>query len=369
MGLRLGTSGAIALDIGGSSIAALHLSGGSGRVKLREYYEDPLPEGLVVDGEIVDADLFARELKGFVSRHGLKGKAVHVGVSNQKVIVRNIDMPEMTEVELRGAIEYQAQDYIPIPVEDVVLDFQIVGARPGSDGTARQEVLLVAAQKHMIEALLQSLRQAGLKPAGIDVCSLALIRALIPADPFLSGADSPGICQGIADISSSVSTLVVAVGSSLKFTRVINFSSDRFARVVSEQRAIPFNDAALLVERVGLDGPLPADMDAYSPEVILETRGQLGKVAAELSGEIRRSFDYYQSQEHGTPVTGLILSGKGALVRNLDSHLTEALRIPVTIGDPLAQVAENASSLPDAALAEVAPCLSILVGLALPEDD
>jgi type IV pilus assembly protein PilM len=369
VGLGLRTSGTVALDIGGSTVAALHLSGASGRVRLRDYYEAPLPEGLVVDGEIVDADLFARELKGFVGRHGLKGKPVHVGVSNQKVIVRSIDMPEMTEQELRGAIEYQAQDYIPIPVDDVVLDFQIVGTRLGTDGAPRQEVLLVAAQKHMIETLLQSLKQAGLRTAGVDVCSLALIRALIPPDSFLSTAEEPGVCRGIADISSSVSTLVVAVGGTLKFTRVINFSSDRFARLISEQRGIPFDDAVLLVERVGLDGPLPADMESYSPEVVFETRRQLGKAAAELSGEIRRSFDYYQGQEHGTPVTELILSGRGALVRNLDSHLTEALGIPVVIGDPLAQIAENASSLPDAGLAEIAPRLSTLVGLALPEDD
>ena len=87
----------------------------------------PLPDGLVVDGEIVDADLFGRELKAFVNQNGLRGRSTQVGVSNQKVIVRNIDMPEMTEAELVGAIEYQAQDYIPIPVEDAVLDFQILG--------------------------------------------------------------------------------------------------------------------------------------------------------------------------------------------------------------------------------------------------
>ena len=75
-------------------------------------------------------------------------------MSNQKVIVRNIDMPEMSEAELLGAIEYQAQDYIPIPVEDAVLDFQILGRRTDADGQPRQEVLLVAAQRTMIETLL-----------------------------------------------------------------------------------------------------------------------------------------------------------------------------------------------------------------------
>ena len=118
----------------------------------------PLPEGLVVDGEIVDTDLFARELKAFVKHNKLRGRGVQLAVSNQKVIVRNIDMPQMGEDELRGAIGFQAQDYIPIPVDEVVLDFQALGKRVGPDGAARQEVLLVAAQKTMIEAFVTAVK-------------------------------------------------------------------------------------------------------------------------------------------------------------------------------------------------------------------
>jgi type IV pilus assembly protein PilM len=362
-------SGGLALDIGASSVGALRLSGGEGRVKLRDYFEAPLPDGLVVDGEIVDADLLARELKPLVKRWGLRGRAVQVGVSNQKVIVRNIEMPEMTEEEIRGALEYQAQDYIPIPLEDAVIDFQVLGPRVGSDGARRLEVLLVAAQRQMIETLLESLRQCGLKVAGIDICALALVRALLPQPSALAGLAEPETCRGIVDVSSSVSTLAVAQGGTLRFSRVINFSSDRFARSVSEQRGIPLSDALMLVEQVGLEGPGSMTDDVYSPEVRQETQRLLGRIAAELIGDIKRSFDYYQSQEHGMPVSELILSGRGALVPNLDVHLGDALRIPVRIADPLVRVAHNASRLSDAELARIAPCLSVLIGLALPEDD
>ena len=141
MALGLFQGGPLALDIGASTVTAIQLAGSGNRVKLRRFYEAPLPDGLVVDGEIVDADLFGRELKTFVHKNGLRGRATQVGVSNQKVIVRNIEMPEMTEAELVGAIEYQAQDYIPIPVEDAVLDFQILGQthrrrRPAAAGSA-----------------------------------------------------------------------------------------------------------------------------------------------------------------------------------------------------------------------------------------
>lgn len=358
-------SGQWALDIGGSSVVALRLAGDTGRLKLCDCFDWQLPEGLVVDGEIIDSDLFARELKGLVSRHKMRGRAVQVAVSNQKVIVRNIDMPEMTEDELRGAMEFQAQDYIPIPVDEAVLDFQVVGRHISANGTSHQEVLLVAAQRTMIMTVLDALRQAGLKVAGIDVSSLALVRSLAAPASFFQEK----VCCGIADISSSVSTLVVSVDGVLKFTRIINFSSDRFPRALVDQLGIPFDDAQTMVHRIGLAGPIPADDEYYPLDVVADTHARLGKVASELSDEIRRSFDYYQGQENATPVTELILSGRGALVRNLDSHLSETLGVPITIGNPLAQVAQNASDVPDASLAFMAPYLAVSIGLALPGDE
>ena len=368
MALGLSKSAQIALDIGASSLLALQVSGSRGHLKLRACDEWPLTDGLVVDGEIVDVDLFARELKGFVSQLKLRGKPVHIAVGNQKVIVRNIDMPEMTEEELKGAIEFQAQDYIPIPVDEVVLDFQVLGKHVTPEGASRQEVLLVAAQKTMISMFMAALKQAGLKVAGIDVTSMALVRALIPSTSFLEDSDS-AVCRAIADISSSVSTLVVTAGEVLKFTRVVNFSSDRFAEVLSEEIGIPPGDAQGLVQRIGLAGPAPVEDDVYDEAVVNQTRQRLGELAAELSDEIRRSLHYYQSQPVAVPVTELILSGRGALVRNLDAHLTEALSMPVSIGNPMIHLAENDSRLPDSNLAYMAPYLSVAVGLSLPEEE
>ncbi len=359
----------IALDIGGSSLVAIEVTGSADRLKLRGCWEWPLSEGLVVDGEIVDGDLFARELRAFTYQAKLRGRTVQVAVSNQKVIVRNVDMPDMTEDELRGAIEFQAQDFIPIPVDEAVLDFLVVGKKESAEGVSRQEILLVAAQKGMIGTFYGAIKQAGLKVAGIDVSSMALVRALVPPASFLAEASETGICRGIADISSSVSTLVVAVDNVVKFTRVINFSSERFARILCEQRGIPMSDAHSLAQRIGLRGPIAVDGDLYPEEVVTSTQEQLGEAASELSEEIRRSLHYYQGQEQVAPLTELILSGRGALVKNLDHHLSEALDMRVTIGNPLLMLAENASNMDDAELAFMAPYLSVAVGLALPEEE
>lgn len=369
MALGLIQTGQFALDIGGSSVVALSVTGKADRLKLRACHEWTIPQGLVVDGEIADPDLFIRELRTWVNKHKLRGRGVYLAVSNQKVIVRNIDMPDLPEEELLSAIQFQAQEYIPIPVDEVVLDSQVLGRRVEADGTARQEVLLVAAQRTMIMNLLNAVRRAGLKVLGIDVSSLALLRALIPGDPFLPEPGGVPVCRGLVDISSSVSTLAVAVDGLLKFTRIINFSSDRFPRFLAETRKIPMEDAHTLVERVGLPGPLAPDRDFYRDDVIDETQSGLTQVAAELGEEIMRSFDYYQAQEHAAPVSQLILSGRGALVRNLDAHMADRLGMPVALANPLAHIAENSSSVSDAALAAMAPSLSVAVGLVLPERD
>jgi type IV pilus assembly protein PilM len=303
-----------------------------------------------------------------VAQHKLRGRTVQLSVSNQKVIVRSIDMPEMTEEELLGAVQFQAQEYIPIPVEDVILDSMVTGKRALADGSMRQEVLLVAAQRAMIMTLLGVVKRAGLKVAAIDVSSLALVRALLPETSFFGETGEPGACRGIADVSSSVCTLVLAVGGVMKFTRIVNFSSDRFARILTETKGVPFDDAQIMVQRIGLAGPLPPDTEYYSDDVVSETQRVLGQAAGELAEEIRRSFDYYQGQEHASPVTDLILSGRGALLRNLDAYLADALGLPVVIGNPLAHIARNTSGMPDGDLAAMAPCLAVAVGLALPED-
>ncbi len=188
----------------------------------------------------------------------------------------------------------------------------------------------------------------------------------MPATPFLAAEHETGVCRGIADISSSVSTLVVAVDGVLKFTRIINFSSDRFPRTLSQERGIPFDDAQTMVQRLGLAGPLSPDDEYYPQDVVADTHERLGKVASELSDEIRRSFDYYQGQEQATPVTELILSGRGALVRNLDAHLAEALGMPVALGNPLTHISQNSSDVPDASLAYMAPYLSRRGGTGAP---
>ena len=247
-----------------------------------------------------------------------------------------------------SAIQFQAQEYIPIPVDEVVLDSQIIGRRIGPDGSARQQVLLVAAQKTMIMNLLSAVRKAGLKVLGVDVASLALLRALVPEGSFLPDTDAGAV------MSWSRGHLFLGLHAGYRRERgsQVHPHHQLLQRPLCpghkrRQRDIPWMMPRRLSRGSGLRGPSPRT-GLLPRRDRRQTQAELGKVATELGEEIRRSFDYYQAQEAAVPVGQLILSGRGALVRNLDSHLAELLGMPVALANPLAHIAENSSDVPDA---------------------
>lgn len=357
----------IGLDIGKSSIIGVQLGGRPPAVSLLGVHERYIPEGLVFEGEAIDPEGLAAELKAFHKESSFKGKVVRLGVGNQKVIVRTIDVPEMDEQELRGAIEFQAQDYIPMPIEEVVLDFQVVGRSTDQDGTVRQQVVLVAAQRDMIQQFLYAARKAGLKVEGVDVAAFALLRALGPSVSFLDQGGDAAEAVGYLNVTSSTSTLVVAAHDIPKFTRIVSFAYDNFVNVLVEHQGVPVQDALALTQLIGLEGPQEAFSEDYTATTVSEVRTALGRVAEQFAEEMRRSLDYYHSQEYAAPLSRVVLAGRGPLLRNLDHYLSEFLNVPVEVGNPLMKVGVNRSKLTDELLAALAPRLSVAVGLSLDE--
>jgi type IV pilus assembly protein PilM len=369
MALFGGKNEPIGLQIGKASAVAVQLGGKPHEPVLRTFAERALPPGLVFEGEVLDPEGLAVELRAFFKESSLKGKVVRVGVGNQKVVVRNIEVPDMDPEELRGAIEFQAQDYIPLPIENVTLDYQVVGRQLDEDGIARQKVLLVAAQTDMIQQFLTACHKAGLVVEGIDLNAFALLRALTPHVPFLEQGPAAEEATGFLNIESSVTTLVVAAAGIPMFTRISSFAYDNFVNVLVENQGIPSEDAHALTELIGLAGPVPAADESYSATAVAEVHGSLDRVAEQFAADIRRSLDYYLSQDYAVPLNGLVLSGRGPLLRNLDSHLSEALSLRVEVGNPLLRIVSNKSAYTDEYVAAFAPRLAVPIGLALDEVD
>ena len=279
LSLRKNSSGgAVGLDIDGRYLAAAQVE--AGRV-VRGASAD-LPVGLVADGEVVNRDGLAEALKSFVAEAGLP-KNVRLGVSNQQIVVRVVELPRIEDEKQRdAAVRFQAAEAIAMPLDEAVLDHQLAGYTDAPDGSPRMQVVLVAARRSMIEAVLEAAKAAGLKPEGIDLDAFALVRTLAAA-----AGDQPADTARVYCHLGGVSNLAIAVGSSCFFTRPLSAVWD--------------------------------DEDA----------------AATLADEVRLSIDYYMTQAQAKPVGEVVVSGPGsadaALVEGLGVHLG----LPTIVAAPL----------------------------------
>lgn len=172
----------IGVDIGSRSIRLVKLTGTREKPTLSLFGKISLPKGAVSGGEVVDVQAVTEGLQNLIKRLGLRERNVVLGVGNQRVIVRFVDMPYMDPKELASAIKFQAQDFIPIPVEDAIIDYQIVGDYFSESGERFLQIMLVAAHKGMISLFIEAAEKAGLRPEIIDVNAFAIVRALSIAE-------------------------------------------------------------------------------------------------------------------------------------------------------------------------------------------
>ena len=273
------SGGSVGLDIDGRYLAAAQVEGG--RV-VRGASLD-LPEGLVSDGEVVNRDGLADALKSFVTEAGLP-KSVRLGVANQQIVVRVVELPRIEDEKQRdAAVRFQAAEAIAMPLDEAVLDHQIAGYVDAPDGTPRMQVVLVAARRSMVEALLDAAKQAGLKPEGIDLDAFALVRTLASN----GDGEGPGESACVFCHLGGVTNLAIAVNSACYFTRPLSAVWD--------------------------------DEDA----------------GARLADEIRLSIDYYMTQQQAKPVGSVILSGPGSADEQLVESLGVHLGLPTTVAPPL----------------------------------
>jgi type IV pilus assembly protein PilM len=279
LSLRKNSSGGtVGLDIDGRYLAAAQVE--SGRVVRGASLE--LPEGLVRDGEVVDRDGLAEALKNFVAEAGLP-KSVRLGVANQQIVVRVVELPRIEDEKQRdAAVRFQAAEAIAMPLDEAVLDHQVASYSEAPDGSARMQVVLVAARRSMIEGVLEAAKQAGLKPEGIDLDAFALVRTLASASEVGPDDNARVYCH-----LGGVSNLAIAVGTACFFTRPLSAVWD--------------------------------DEDA----------------GARLADEIRLSIDYYMTQAQAKPVGEVVLSGVGSVDDQLVESLGVHLGLPTTVAAPL----------------------------------
>jgi type IV pilus assembly protein PilM len=338
----------VGLDVEAGSIAATEVRI-NGSVEVAKTGVVPLEPGVFREGEVSDAEGLTQALKTLFGRHKL-GKTVRLGIANQRVAVRSLRLPFIEDRdELETAIRFQAQDHIPMPLEHAVMDYEVVDRSAGEGGERRMDVVAVAARRDMIEAMLEPLRGAGLRPVGIDLSAFGMIRALKGAGSGSLDGAAPSYEErvGQGETASAnltpaklycnfgdVTNLAVARDSVCLFTRISPFGVEGIAQRLAERRGLTLEHARQWIAHVGLERPteeLEGDR-----ETIDSAREALAEGVAKLADELRLSLEFYRTQEGAANVEGVVACGPGITIPGLTGRLERELGQRFDVATPAA---------------------------------
>ena len=308
----------VGLDIQPGYVVAVETR--AGKVAIDRAATAQLAPGVVRDGEVVDVDTLADVLRKLFADNKL-GKRVRVGVANQRIVVRTVDLPPLTSAkDISSAVRFQAQEHIPMPLEQAVLEHHSLGLVETADGP-RTRVVLVAARRDMIERVLEALKRAGLRPHGIDLSAFAMIRAL-----HRPGWTGPTLYMNVGGITN----LAIAVGTTCVFTRVIAHGTESVAEALAERRGLTIEHAHAWLKHVGLLKPI--DEIEGDPEIVFEARSVLSEGARRIADEVRNSIDFHAMQVGAAGLERAVMTGPGVDIEGLSDELAQAIGLPVEIG-------------------------------------
>jgi type IV pilus assembly protein PilM len=288
----------VGLDIQPGLVAAVKARV-NGAVVVERAAVRPLAADAVREGEVIDRAVLGETLRELFEQSGL-GKRVRVGVANQRTVMRTLELPPMSDrKELAAAVNFQAQDQVPMPLANAVLDFHALGVIDTPDGP-RERVVLVAAQRDMVESLLDAVRSAGLQPEGVDLSAFALIRSL-----YRPGAAESGRVLYLN--VDGLTNLAIADGPVCSFTRVVGGGLEGMAAELAERRGIPVAAARELLAEFDLDSPgahanghhAPASSEAPAAEHAPEQQADADAPAEELPGVDPEEIEALASSAHG----------------------------------------------------------------------
>lgn len=347
---------AVGLDIGTTGVRAAELSLGKDLATLERFGQVALPPGAVRNGEVVDVEAVAAAIKQLWAATKFRTKKVIVGVANQKVIVRQVDLPWLPEAELRAALPLQVSDHIPMPVEEAILDFHALEEYESEAGARMVSVMLVAAAKDMVRSTVDAVTLAGLRPVMVDLTPFALLRALGTLDELgLYSEDA----EALVDIGASVTNIVIHQGGVPRFVRILLMGGGDITDAVAERLGVDSEQAEAVKQNLGIPVQPGVAIDAAPAARIIESRG-----AAFVEGVVG-SLDYYRSQNDAARISRIVLSGGGGRLTGLAERLGSATRLPVVQGSAISRLRVGKVGLSPEQMSYLEPLASTPVGLAM----
>jgi len=342
----------VGLDIGTSAVRATEVAFGSGGPAagagtLQRFGQVELPPGAVRDGEVVEQAVVSHALKQLWQQAGFSTKDVVLGIGNQRVIVREMELPWMPLPQLKASLPYQVQELLPVAGGDALLDFFPTGEADGERGRTVRG-MLVAAQRETVAANVLAAEGAGLRPSMVDLNAFALVRALA------RGAAASSTLAFV-DIGSRVTNVVVAAHGVPALVRVLPQGGSHITDAVATALGVTAHEAEGIKRELGIAYGAPAGQEAAAEAIVATTR--------QLVESIRNTFVYYAANHPGAGIEGVLLTGGGAHLPGLGQYLSSSSRIPVALGDAL-QGLRLGKSLDRTRLAGAESLVAMPLGLA-----
>lgn len=337
----------VGIDISSTSVKLVELSSQSGGYQVESFAICPLASGVVVEKNINNLDAVADAIRQLLSKSRCKAKEAAVAVAGSAVITKIIDMPsDLDEDALEEQITIEADQYIPFPLDEVAIDFEIQGQ--ANEDSNLMQVLLAACRKENIELRTAVLEQAGLTPKIIDVEAYAIERALpLIIDEWESDEDQ---LVAIVDIGATVSTLSVLKNQQTIYSREQLFGGNNLTDEIQRRYGLSQTEA----EQAKIQGGLPDDYLADLLEPFKETVLQ----------QITRSLQFFYSSGNYSQVDHIILAGGVARLSGIAPLVQNHLETLVSVANPFSEMTYS-SKVDTSEIAEVAPSLVIATGLAM----
>ncbi|MDH5610955.1 MAG: pilus assembly protein PilM [Gammaproteobacteria bacterium] len=338
----------LGLDISSTTVKLLELSMTDGHYKVESMAIEPLPDDAVSEKNIQDPEAVGECIQKAVKKSGTKVKNAAVAVAGSAVITKIITMPaNLSDSELESQIEMEADQYIPYPLEEINLDFEVIG--PTRDNPETVDVLLAASRSENIETRTTALEIGGLKPKIMDVEAYTIEHAssLIAAQ-IEEGEDNRIIA--VIDIGATMTSLNVIEDGNLIYTREQSFGGKQLTEEIMRRYGLSYEEAGRLKKTGGLP-------DNYIPEVLEPFK----ETIAQQVGRFLQFF--YTSGQHSS-VSLIALAGGCAAIPGIDELIESQLETRTVIANPFANMSLSPKVNPQS-LSNDAPSLMIACGLAM----
>ncbi|MDP4597779.1 MAG: pilus assembly protein PilM [Pseudomonadales bacterium] len=339
----------LGLDISSTSVKLLELSRSGGKYRVESYGVEPLPENAVVEKNISDVEGVGEAIARLIERSKTKIKLAAVAVAGSAVITKTIEMPaNLSEDELESNLRAEADQYIPYPLEEVALDFEVQGLSPRSD--EQVEVLLAACRRENVEMRQAALELGGLKAKVVDIEAHCMQRAFDLVRAQFTGAGDEDQIIAIIDIGATMTTLSVLSNSGAPYTREQLFGGKQLTEEIQRRYSLSVEEAGLAKKQGGLP-------DDYESEVLQPFKEAVVQ-------QVTRSLQFFYSSSAFDDVDHIILAGGTSSIEGLADMVAAKLGTPTSIANPFVNMTLSAK-VNAVNLHNDAPAMMIACGLAM----